>query len=175
MTKNAELPHAGIPDDLIEIRDPEIDPEEIMASIRRRVAQRRQEAGYDEKRFPTYGGMGYPGEPSDMPYDPQLHHALREANEQFARFDMGVNLASSPATRMPVIGRLWARIRQEVHNLVIFYVNRAVRHQVGVNRALVQTVNHLASQNQDQQRELTALRRQVADLAAGSDPIGQEK
>lgn len=152
-----------IPDDLIEIRDPEIDPAQIMQEIRRRVAQRRQEAGYDDKRFPTYGGIGYPGEPSDMPYDLDLYHSLRAANEQYAHFDLEPNLAPSPATRLPIVGRLWSTIRQEVHRLVLFYVNRAIRHQVMVNRSLVQVVNRLTTLNQEQQRDLKSLRRQLAD------------
>lgn len=164
--------HTEIPDDLIEIRDPEIDPTQIMQEIRSRVAKRRQEAGYEEKRFPTYGGMGYPGEPTDIPYDPNFYTSLREANEQFSRFDLGANLASSPTTRLPLIGGLWARLRREVHNLVLFYVNRSARQQITVNRALVQVVNQLAAQSQEQQRQVEILKRRVQELSDGGAQDG---
>ena len=44
-----------IPDDLIEIHDPEIDPAQIMEQIRQRVQQRREELGYPQLEFPPFG------------------------------------------------------------------------------------------------------------------------
>lgn len=155
-----------IPDDLVEIRDPQIDPAGIMQEIRRRVAQRRKEAGYQAIRFPTYGDLGFPEEPSDVPYNIELYQSLRSANQHFAAFETAVDLAPSPATRLPLVGAIWARIRREVHNLVLFYVNRAVRQQMTVNRSLVQVVNHLTKTAQNQQRELETLRQRVATLTA---------
>lgn len=83
-------------DDLIEIHDPEINAAEIMEQIRDRIRRRRKELGYEKRIFPSFGGTAYPGEPEDIPYDPNLYHHLRLANETFANVETGAQL---PATR----------------------------------------------------------------------------
>ena len=39
------------------------------------------------------------------------------------------DLAPSNATRLPLIGRLWAGVREQAHQLVLYYVNRSAGHQ----------------------------------------------
>ncbi len=159
-----EQAKVNIPDDLIEIHDPEIDPGQIMDQIRERIRRRREELGYERRTFPTFGATAYPGEPADMPYDPDLYHHLRLVNETFAPIDTRPVLASSPSTRVPILGRLWQRIRGEAHNLVLFYVNRAVAHQTDVNRHLISVINRLTALSQEQQRAMAALRKEVESL-----------
>ncbi len=153
-------------DSLIEIHDPEIDPSAIMAEIRERVKQRRKEKGYDQRTFPSFGLTEIPEAPSDRPYDPDLYYYLRLANESFAHTETGSNLAASPATQLPVVGRLWKTIRGEVHNLVLFYVNRSVNHQANVNRYLVSVLNRLTAHSEAQQRTIEALQAEVQALRA---------
>ncbi|MGH2541885.1 MAG: hypothetical protein ACRDIB_03755 [Ardenticatenaceae bacterium] len=155
---------AQIPDDLIEIRDPAIDPAAIMAEIRERVQQRRKEQGYDQRTFPSFGLVQCPEPPADRPYDHDLYYYLRLANESYAGSETAVNLAPSPATQMPVVGPLWKKIRREVHNLVLFYVNRSVAHQVNVNRQLVSVVNRLTALAEEQQRSIEALQAEIEVL-----------
>lgn len=157
---------AQVPDDLIEIHDPEIDPVQIMEQIRDRIRQRRQESGYEQRTFPTFGATAYPGEPEDVPYDPDLYYHLRRANDVYADAETGSTLAPSPATRVPVLGRLWALVRGEMHNLVLFYVNRSVAHQTRVNRHLVSVLNRLAALSQEQQRTILALQAEIETLRA---------
>lgn len=155
----------NLPDNnLIEIRDPALDTIAIMAEIRTRVEKRRQELGYDKRRFPTFGTAEYPGEPEDMAYDDLLYHHLRLANRSYADIETRPLLASSPATRVPVLGRLWGLIRGGAHNLVLFYVNRAVSQQVNINRHLVSVLNRLAAENQAQARQIKALEEEVTQL-----------
>lgn len=148
------------PDDLIEIHDPQIDPAGIMQTIRSRIQQRRAEMGYARHSFPTFGSASsaYPGEPEDLEYDPNLYHHLRAANAMFAQAETKSILADSPATRIPVLGGIWKRVRQEAHNLVLFYLNRSIAHQINVNRNLVAVLNHLTAISQQQQREIAALK-----------------
>lgn len=150
----ADLP----PDDLIEIHDPELDPQAIMAEIRRRIQKRRLEAGYDARTFPAFGSaLVCPEPPEGMPYSPDLYHHLRQANALYSEVETGPILAPSPATRVPVLGRIWKLIRQQAHSLVLFYVNRSVGHQVKVNRHLVSVLNQLTEENQALQRRIIAL------------------
>lgn len=160
---------ANVPDDLIEIHDPEIDPAQILEQIRERIRHRREELGYDDRTFPTFGATVYPGEPEDIPHDADLYHHLRIVNASYAQVDTEPTLAPSPATRVPILGRLWKLVRGEVHNLVLFYVNRAIAHQTGVNRHLVSVLNRLAAANEEQRRTILALQKEIASLRQARD------
>ena len=153
-----------IPDSLIEIHDPEIDPAQIMEQIRDRIRRRREELGHEQRVFPAFGAAACPGEPDDVPYDPDLYYHLRLANEVYTRAETAATLTPSLATRMPVLGRLWRLIRGEAHNLVLFYVNRAIAHQTSVNRHLVSALNRLTALSQEQQRTIVALQEEIAAL-----------
>lgn len=158
-TTTSNNPSTDLPaDDLIEIHDPEIDPQAIMADIRQRIQKRRQEAGYDNRTFPTFGAaMICPEPPDNMPYDPDLYHHLRQVNTLYSEVETTTILAPSPATRVPIFGRFWKLIREQAHGLVLFYVNRSVSHQVKVNRHLVSILNQLTEENQTLQRRIIAL------------------
>ena len=148
-------------DGVIEIQDPAIDPQAILAKIRARIAQRRAELGYENRTFPSFGAATYPGEPQDVAYDADLYHYLRLVNENYADADTDALLAPSPATRVPVLGRLWQLIRGGAHNLVLFYVNRAVAHQTDVNRQLVSVLNRMTVVLEAQQRMITQLQNEL--------------
>ncbi|MBA3534311.1 MAG: hypothetical protein H0T73_20515 [Ardenticatenales bacterium] len=155
-----------IADDLIAIRDPDIDPDAIMEQIRERVQQRRKEKGFDQRTFPSFGLAERPDAPSDRPYDTDLYYYLRLANDNFAQAETSVVLASSPATQLPIIGWLWSLVRREVHHLVIFYANRSVNHQVNVNRYLVSVLNRLTAVTQEQQQTIQELQQEIETLRA---------
>ncbi len=153
-----------LPDDFVEIQDPEIDPQEIMERIREGIQQRRETLGYPRQTFPLFDAAAYPGEPEGEVFDKDLYYHLRRANDLYYQIDVEASLSPSPATRLPVLGRLWRRVRKEAHNLVLFYVGKLVRRQVPVNRHLVSTLNRLVLQVQAQQQALQALQAEVAEL-----------
>jgi hypothetical protein len=161
-----------IPNDLIEIHDPEIDPDQIMAQIRERVRQRRNELGYPRQTFPPFGAVEYPGEPEEEDFDKDLYYHLRKANELYYHIEVEPSLSPSPATQIPILGRLWRMIRQEAHNLVLFYVGKLARQILAVDRHTVSTLNRMAVQLQEQQKQLQALREQLDTL---SGTIGNEQ
>jgi hypothetical protein len=150
-----------IPDDLIEIHDPEIDPDQIMEQIRARILRRREELGHPRQTFPVFGAAAYPGEPEGQEYDEDLYYHLRKANDTYYQIGVEASLSPSPATRLPILGRLWKQIRQEAHNLVLFYLGKMTQQQVVVNRHLVSTINRLTVQLQEQQREIKSLREKI--------------
>lgn len=149
------------PDVIIEIRDPEIDDQQIMAEIRARMERRRAELGYEPQNFISFGGARYPGKPDDIPYDADFYHHLELANELYQQVETESNLQPSPATRVPLLGRLWGLIRSQAHYLVLYYVNRSLAHQMNVNRELVSTLNRLALMNQEKEREIYKLRTEL--------------
>jgi hypothetical protein len=152
--------------DLIEIDDPEIDQEAIMAEIRRRIQERRQELGYETKQFGTYGGSHFPGRPDDVPYDPDFYDHLELANSLYLQAPTEVDLQPSPATHVPVLGSLWSLIREQVHGLVLYYVNRSVSHQTGVNREIISVLNKMTAINLEQQRTIGRLQAELDELRA---------
>jgi hypothetical protein len=151
-------------DNLIEIRDPEIDVDEIMRVIRERIQRRRKEMGYPRKDFPTFGAAAFPGEPEAENYDEDLYYHLRKANDVYSELDVSLMLSSSPTTRMPVLGRLWENVRKEAHNLVLFYLGKFAGKQVTVNRHLVSTLNRMALQLQQQQVQIRNLTQEIEQL-----------
>jgi hypothetical protein len=155
---------------VIEIQDPQIDPDKIMEEIRVRIARRRAELGYDQRSFPTFGAASYSGPPQDIAYDADLHHYLRLANENYAEVSTDAVLSPSPATSLPVLGRLWQLIRGGAHGLVLFYVNRAVAHQTNVNRHLISVLNRMTAVLDEQQRTIHRLQAEIDTLRRKTQP-----
>jgi hypothetical protein len=150
-------------DDLIEIRDPEIDAAAIMAEIRSRIEERR--AGYEDRSFPTFGAAtAYPGAPAEASAETALYYHLWLANQSYNQAETAPFLAASPATQLPVLGRLWQLIREQAHQLILFYVNRFVTQQTNVNRHLVSVANELTRELQEQEQQLRALEEEVRAL-----------
>jgi hypothetical protein len=156
--------NAEVPDDLVEIHDPEVDPAALMAQIRERIRLQRETLGGDNREFSSFDATAYPEEPKDIPYDVNLYHHLRRANELYARFDTEPALAPSPLTRVPLLGPLWQRLRPSLHTLILIYVNRLAMRQANVNRHLVSTLNQLTVQCQEQQRAIQTLQAEVHAL-----------
>jgi hypothetical protein len=157
-----------LPDDWLEIDDPELDPAEIMEQIRSRIRHRREALGDPRDDFPTFGAAAYPGEP-EGDFDVDLYYHLRQANEAYPQVGVGSDLASSAMTRLPLIGRLWTRVRREAHNLVLFYLNKLAGQQAAVNRHLVSVLNRMAVHMEAQEMELKRLREEVDRLGDRAD------
>ncbi len=145
----------------IVIHDEQITSEELVREVEQRVAQRRAELGVVAVVFPTFGYISsYPDVPLEKRVSPHLFYYLEQANKM-PPASVEPLLAPSPATRAPVVGGLWRKIRAEMHNLVLFYVNKSVREQNRINANLVSTLNELTRVIQDQQAEIDALRAEI--------------
>lgn len=154
------------------IHDEEITSEILVRELEQRVAERRATLGPVDLIFPTFGHVStFPEPAAGSRINPQLYYYLKQANHSPAAAVEPI-LAPSPATQLPVIGRLWGRIRGQVHSLVLFYVNRAVRDQSRLNVELISVLNELTRVVQDQQAEIDALRAE-ARRAADDGPIGR--
>lgn len=153
-----------IPDDLLEIRDPALDLDAIMAEIRARIQQRRAELGVDNRVFESFDSIACPEPPALGAYNPHLFHHLRRANEAYVTYPTEPILTPSALSQLPLLGGLWNRLRPALHLLVLIYVNRYAAHQTTVNRHLVSTLNALTAQVRDQQQTITALEAEVRAL-----------
>lgn len=161
----------------LEIGDPGIDASAIMAEIRRRVAERRQALGVDQPQIPRFDLAAAPLRAGDDGAQGEavaaLGSALSAANEALGQASTTPLLAPSPATRAPVVGGLWKRVRRQAHELALFYVNRSVTEQTAMNRHLIGALNALAALAQAQQRQIERLQAELAELrSAGAEPPG---
>lgn len=155
--------------DLIEIRDPEIDAKVILKLVDERLQDRRAKHGYENRQFPAFSGAGLSPVVDGIDLDPNLYHYLDLVNESYFDFETDPDLRMSPATRSPFLGGVWSLIRRQAHQLVLYYVNRSIQHQISVNRQLVSIVNLLTSSMEKQQREIEALRRELEEMSRGGD------
>ena len=156
-------------DDLIEILDPEIDAARVMEQVRERVWQRRAEMGRPRSDFPVFGAAAMPARPDESQVDANLYHYLSLANKSYNQFETGADVQLSPAARLPLLGRFWSLIRRQAHELVLFYVNRNIEHQVAVNHQMVSVLNLLTASLQEQQRLIHELKAEIAELRSGQD------
>jgi len=154
----------AIPEDLLDIRADDIDQQTLMARVEAQVKQRRDELGRYFVRFPSYEGVPYPGIPENSPYDADLHHHLNLVNKDYLRVETEPVLESSPSTRIPIFGPIWQMIRSQAHGLVLFYVNRAIRHEIKINTHLVSILNSLTLANDELQKEVIRLEKEIENL-----------
>ncbi len=149
----------------LQIHDKKIDSEALVTEVERRVEERRAELGVSHIVFPTFGHIStYPEPPLDeAPYNPNLYYYLKQANRESSS---GVEpvLVPSPATRVPILGRLWQLVRAEFHQLVLFYVNKSVSEQNKLNINVISTLNELTRVTQLQQAEIDKLRAELRSL-----------
>jgi hypothetical protein len=149
----------------LELNDPEISAEALTTALDERVRQRRAKLGPVERAVPAFGtAVPCPQQPANLDHPPTLYHHLRQANDLYGRPATALVLAASPATRVPLLGRLWAMIREQAHSLVLFYVNRSLAHQTTINRHTISAVNQLTLLSQEQQRTIHRLEQEIGRL-----------
>ena len=147
----------------IKLYDTEWTPARITAEIARRAEERETELGPISVSYPSFGNLeGAPRPPQDRPYNANLYHHLRLINEMPPP-DVTPVLADSPATRTPWVGGLWQRARSQFHELILFYVNRAVRQQILLNNELISTLNELTYTVEAQQEEIERLQAELRE------------
>jgi hypothetical protein len=169
MARNNRHSSPELNEDLVEIRDPEIETAQIMEQIQERVQNRRADLGQVQQDFPVFGAAAMPGEPEDIPVNVNLYHYLRLVNKSYNLFETGADVQLSPATRVPILGRIWSIVRRRAHELVMFYVNRNIEHQVMVNQQIVSALNLLTASLEEQQRLTLEMQKEIEALRSGND------
>lgn len=149
--------------DWIILHDSEWTPASITAEITRRANAREVELGPLEVSVPAFSDSEVsPQPPQDRPYNANLYHHLKLINEMPPP-DVGPVLTDSPATRTPWVGGLWQRVRGQFHELILFYVNRAVRQQFQLNNEFIATFNELTRTIDAQQEEIQRLKAELKE------------
>jgi hypothetical protein len=161
------------PESIIQIEDPEIDVETVMARIREGLAERALE---QDVEFPTFA-VTRARRGADPRFPEELYYQLEQANLNYDQAWVELSLIE---TELPLLGPFITRFKRELHQLVVFYVNRLGERQVTMNDALVRTLNelveslegepapeglpHEAGEASSTQQQLAAMQQELAEL-----------
>jgi hypothetical protein len=154
--------------DAIEILAPEVNREEVIAELENRIQQRRLQAqaeGWDydhlvKGQAEDLSGSGRFG--PDLCYD--LYQAGRSADA------IGVSL-SLKESRVPVLGRLFIRLRRELHNLSVYYVNILARQQAVFNRAVLKILSQWIDELDESPQQVATLEAELSSLRQRIDAL----
>lgn len=112
--------------------DDELNIETIMQEIRREILAQRAAGGSDLASQIPLGGRRLP---------PDFYDHLYQAG--LAINDMQIRLHVT-RSGIPLLGPLIDRLRQALHQVVLFYVHKAVERQAEVNRHLLHALSSLS-------------------------------
>lgn len=156
---NMTTPLTTGPDGLFEIQNPAVDLEAVVQIIETNL--KAHEALFaDAPVMPRFELGDRPSTDSaaanlsDLLY--HLHSAERDRDQIGAEKELG----PSWATQVPLIGKWWGQVRGELHNLILFYVNKAAGRQAGFNESAVGVLRYVAEQAEEVER----LKAQIALL-----------
>ncbi len=147
---------------IVQIDDPEIDVQTIMARIREGLVEHALD---DEVEFPTFAvARARRGE--SLRFPKELYYHLEQANLNYDQIWVELSLVEK---QMPLVGSFVNRFRRELHRLVVYYVNMLGERQVTMNDALVRTLNQLTDSLEgpdEVHATIAALQGEVAELRA---------
>jgi predicted nucleic acid-binding Zn-ribbon protein len=131
-----------------DIRDPEINVEEIMARIGQRIRQRAHEA---EAKGQHYGL-------------PRLTANRKLPAELYQSLDQTRSHSGSVRVQLAATTGLVGRVRKVVHELVVYYVNMLADRQIVFNRASANTHRQLAQALEAANARIEALEQELANM-----------
>lgn len=116
----------------------------LLTKVRDGLATRARAWGAEPPRFGIFSPAATLEDAANVADLEGVADHLRQALTLMQQQDTTPVLAPSPATRLPVLGRLWALVRAQAHQLVLFYVNRQAANTVQVQQHLLAAVSALA-------------------------------
>ncbi len=139
------------------IKDEALDPRRLIAEIRRESRRQRVLYYVEGLGYPVHRAYRYPGKPDDLPYDLELHGFVETAR---ALESGGVDgKISSFLSRSPVAGRFWSAFYRAISRLLLpFFGQRSMNHH------LLGAVERLVAENQEQARQIVALKAELDAL-----------
>jgi hypothetical protein len=145
---------------VIEIRDPEINVEEIMNRIRERIRLRRAQAEAKGVDYDRLAGdqvllAGSAGLGADLYYD--LNELLATAES------LGAAVAMRDR-RIPILNPLLYRMEKLLHRLVVKYVNMLAGRQVAFNRTSAHALREIARALEASNAHIEELERRIEDI-----------
>lgn len=139
------------------IDDEELDPRRLLADIRQEVAQEQVAYHVAGLSYPAHPVHRYPGKPTDLVYDLSLHEfvAMARALEQGS----AEGRISSFLARIPVLGEPLRAVYRVISRRLL-----PILGQRGMNHNLLGAIERLLAENQQQSRQILALRSELDAL-----------
>lgn len=103
----------------------------------------------------------YPAKPADIPYNTQLYQHLDTAKNSITTYSRDLQIAENSLAKVPLLGKVVQAIQRQLHQIALFYTNRAMRHQLEINEHLLESLGQLTLENQKQQRIIAELQEQL--------------
>lgn len=145
---------------VIDIRDPEVNVEEIMGRIRERIRQRRAQAadqGLEYDKLTDQEELDAPSERLGVDLYFDLHQLRENAD--------GILVSLAMRDRQfPLFNSVLYRLEKLLHRLVIKYVNMMAGRQVVFNQAAARILHRIARALDEDDHRLQTLEKQVAEL-----------
>lgn len=154
--------------DVVEIRDPEIDVHEVMERIQQRVRQRRQDALSRNLVYDRLTEMDASLNTAERRLSSDFYYDLYQARQ--SADSLWVSLSVVGNERYPkILNSLITRVRHALHLAIIYYVNMLAGRQVVFNRTVIDAMTALAEANEKMSERLEAMEKEVAALRAQID------
>ena len=146
--------------DIIEIHADEVDVEAVMFAIRSNLQRRRAAAQAQELNYEALAA-GRLTQDSGR-FAPEVYANLRRAHAAADRIAVSQQVSEQ---RIPVIGGVLRRVRQALHQLVVYYVNMLAGNQMRFNESMAAAVTSLVA-DLEHETELALLQAEVQVLQA---------
>ena len=149
---------------VVEFRDPEIDAEAIMRTIREKIRQRRAQAEAQGLDYESFVEGLYAAQVSAR-FNHELYYDLRRLSLSYNKIAVGLSLTGN---RLPIVGALIQRLRAGLHYLVLYYVNMLAGQQMAFNEYVVRALTTLVQdlESEPAPSKVKALQEQVDALQA---------
>ncbi len=150
---------------VIDIRDPEINVEEIMNRIRERIRHRHSQAevkgvNYDHLTDEQALRASSTGLSADLYYELNELRATAES--------LGASVAMRDR-RIPILNPLLYRVESLLHRLVVKYVNMLAGRQVAFNRTSANALEEIARALEASNARIEELERRVEEIQSHQD------
>lgn len=152
---------------IIEIRDPEINVEEIMGRIRARIRERRQQAEAQGLNYDKLVDEASWGE--SRLFSADLLYELQQLCMNADAIGVSVSMRDR---HLPLLNPLFFRLEKLLHRLAVKYVNMLAGRQIMLNRSMAHVLSAVARTLEEREVRLEELEKEVAELRHRLDQIG---
>lgn len=150
----------------VDTESTDLSVEDIMAQIREQIRNRQPQQPPVESRSETMTNtLAQSKQVGYAPYS-DLYQARNSAD--------AIRVSLSIVKRNhSIVDRLLGRLRYELHNLVIYYLNMLAAKQVIFNRSMVNVVSFIVEKVSEPEDRVTELEQEVQDLRQRLEALEQ--
>ncbi len=143
-------------EEIFEIRDSDINADEIMAKIRENIDRRKKEGLYTEEKLAEAERLKIGDEPEEADF---IKHYIMTAgvlcNIDTEKYKFGI----PPFLNRPILGHMVLAAKSFIRRLLRFHTRAIFTQQVDFNRHIVQLINGLYDKIDALEKEVSNLKR----------------